>query len=76
MCLAFLNVESLSTVRLYHTEFSRKPILSRMAEYEFTSEGNVKDTQRFTVRYHTVLLYLVPTSQEVSVKSRANQMQM
>ena len=37
---------------------------------------NIKETQRFTVRNHTVLLYLVPTSQEVSVKARANQMQM
>ena len=38
---------------------------------------NIKETQlRFTVRNYTVLLYLVPTSQEVSVKARANQMQM
>ena len=37
---------------------------------------NIKETQRFTVRNYTVLLYLVRTSQEVSVKARANQMQM
>ena len=29
-----------------------------MAEYEFTSEGNVKETQQFTGRYRAVLLYL------------------
>ena len=48
-----------------------------MVEYEFTLRMlNIKETQRFTVRNYTVLLYLVPTSQEVSVKARANQMQM
>ena len=36
---------------------------------------NIKETQRFTVPNYTVLLYLVPSSQEVSVKARANQMQ-
>ena len=56
--LAFQNVESLWTIRLYQTEFPRKPILPRLAEYEFTSEGNVKETQRFAVRNHTVVLYL------------------
>ena len=30
-----------------------------VVEYEFTSEGNVKETQRFTVRYHTFLFYLM-----------------
>ena len=32
--------------------------MPRMAEYEFTSEGSVKETQRFAGRYHAVLLYL------------------
>ena len=45
--------------QIISTEFPRKPILPRMVEYEFTSEGNVKETQRFTVLYHTVLFYLM-----------------